>query len=80
METIATPLHETLTLKYPRSCEKCKTVMSPQYVKVVHSNMGENILGTIHYVCDKCGIEFDLPLNGEDGSNVTIDPKMGVIL
>jgi hypothetical protein len=80
MKKIAAPLHETLMLRYPKACDKCKAMMSPQYVKVVHKNARDCALGTIHYVCDKCGVEFDLYLNGEDGPDGTIDPKMGVIL
>ena len=60
--------------------EKCKTMMSPTYVKVVHKHMGEKALGTIHYVCDRCGAEFDLDLNSEDGPDGTIDPQMGIVL
>jgi hypothetical protein len=80
MIKITAPLHETLTMKYPKACEKCQTMMSPQYVKVVHKNTLEYALGTIHYVCDKCGTEFDLELNGEDGPDGTVDPQMGVVL
>jgi hypothetical protein len=80
MKKIAAPLHETLTLKYPKACEKCKTMMSPTYVKVVHKHMGEKTLGTIHYVCDTCGVGFDLDINSEDGPDGTIDPQMGIIL
>jgi hypothetical protein len=80
MIKVAAPLHEILMSKYPKACERCNIMMSPQYIKVVHKNTGEYAFGTIHYVCDKCGVEFDLYLNGEDGPDGTVDPQMGVVL
>jgi hypothetical protein len=60
MIRVTAPLQEKLILKHPKACEKCNTLMTPQYVNIVHKNTNEYALGTIHYVCGKCGVEFDL--------------------
>lgn len=72
--------HDSILIKYPRVCEQCMAMMTPLYVKVAHKKAPEPTSHTIHYLCEKCGIEYDLNVSVADDPYVYIDPKMGIIL
>lgn len=72
--------HETILLKYPKTCEKCNVAMTPLYVKVAHYHDADRYANTIHYVCDHCKAEYDMNVDIEGESNINIDPTRGVLL
>ena len=73
-------VHETIIVKYPKECEKCKALMTPVYVKVAHKKAPEPIANTIHYKCDRCGVEYDLAVSLENDPEESIDANMGLLL
>lgn len=74
------PVQETILVKYPKTCEKCNLPMIPVFVKVAHKHDENRNANTIHYICEKCGIEHDMIVDLEGDSNVYVNPTRGVLL